>query len=409
MKRISKVMVLIPVLLAMIILGIAAGQSFPQSSNSCTLGGAYTSNWLGLNFLVILIGFTVIGLVYAASRFLPSRASSLIHEMSKVEITQLAISIIIILVLLSASLTTCSIASSMGASLLKTPNLNPFQYSEYYLESLSINSGLGLLSYIYTTGISYAIYGAILERIGSDFPPIGFKNNIVSLSISFSGGFDLATMFNTFSGLYIDIFSEILIIMIGSLFLQWISLPFIQSLAFTVLLPFALILRSISFAGAGNPGLREAGNAILALAIAFYIIYPMMIMMNSYVVSYAFSPSNPLYSCTNCLSSEFTTLPIPKSFFSSLTSYSYKGSTFGGFISPSISSLIAGPVIQNLGTISPVGIFSQAQGVTSGIAKYIFMGIFMVGIDLMITIGFASSLAKALNAGLGEVRFWNAL
>ena len=186
--------------------------------------------------------------------------------------------------------------------------------------------------------------------------------------------------------------------MIGSLFLQWISIPLIQSFAFTVLLPFALIIRSISFAGAGNPGLREAGNAILALAIAFYIIYPMMIVMNSYVISYAFSPSNPLYSCQNCLNSELTSLAIPKSFFSSLSSYNYKSSLFGGLVSPTTGSFISNPVLQNIGLISPIGIFDQAQTVTSGIAKYIFMGIFMVGIDLMVTIGFASSLTKALNA-----------
>ncbi len=391
MKRISAFKLIMFLISALLLIGIAVAQSIPQSSNSCTLGGAYTSNWLGINFIVILLGFTVIGIVYAASRFLGPRISGMVTELSKVEITQLAISAIIIMVLLSTSLSVCSLSSSVSGSLIGQPNLNPFQYSEYYMESISINTGLGLLSYIYTTGISYAIYGAAVRDLGIPF------------------GQDLYIFYDTLSAVYIGIFSELLIIIIGILFLQWLSLPVIQTMAFTLFLPFALIIRSISFAGAGNPGLREAGNAILALAIAFYIVYPMMIVMNSYVISYAFSPKNPLYSCQNCLSSELVPLTVPKSFFSSLSSYSYTGSFLGGFISPPVSSFISGPLFQNIGLILPNESFNEAQAITSGIAKYIFMGLFMLGIDLTVTIGFASSLSKALNAGLDSVNFWGNL
>ena len=122
------------------------------------------------------------------------------------------------------------------------------------------------------------------------------------------------------TNLYIDLFSSVLLVMIGMLFVQWLSLPIIQAVAFTLMLPFALILRSIAFASSGGQGLRETANAILAIAIALYLIYPLMIMFNSYAISYIFSPANPLYSCTNCLGSSLTPINIQSGYFLFLSS-----------------------------------------------------------------------------------------
>ena len=414
MNRIIKRVLIITLLLALLPVTSVA----QTTSNSCTLGGAYTSNWVGINIDVLLLWSAVIGAVFAVSQLFPGKARAAASGIVRAETVQLFISLFIIIALLTVSSAACGISSGISSKLLNTPNLNPFQYAEYYTENLSMNTGMGFLSYLYTTGMSYAIYSGVLSELSKDmlsgklFPNF---NVFSSVKVSSSFGYSLGKMLSSFSTAYMDFFSEILLIMISMLMLQWLSLPFIQSLAFTLVLPLALILRSVPFGAFGSDsksgrGLRDIGNTLLALAIAFYIIYPMMIVFNSYAVSYIFSPNNQLYSCTNCLGAKVTPLNIPESYFSSSLSYSLKANEFGGFVSPSILGFITGPIFNNIGLILPNGIFDQVEAISFGLAKFIFYGLFMFGIDLTVTIGFASSLKKALNSGVsGTGSFWDSL
>ena len=387
----------------------AAASPPPPPANTCTLGGQYTSKWININIIVILIGFIVVGFAYAIGKLLPRATGQKVAGISKVEISQLILSLVIIGVLLSLSTAACNISSNLGNSLLKTSGLNPFQYSEYYVENLSMNTGMGLLSYIYTTGISYAIYSAMINSISESFakkPQI--KRSFFSFSIS-SIGTLLKILLETMSNLYLELFSTILLTMIGMLFVQWLSLPIIEAIAFTLMLPFALILRSLSFTSSKGQGLKEVANTILAIAIALYLIYPLMIMFNSYAISYVFSPSNPLYSCKNCLGSALSPIKLQSSYFNGVESQTSKVGILG-FMSPPISSFINGPLLSNLGLLDPGNVFLQIQHVISGISRFIFMGLFLFGIDLTVTIGFAISLTKALNLGLeGDIPFWDSL
>ncbi len=414
MNRITTLVLVITLLLV----ALPVASIAQTSSNSCTLGGAYTSNWVDINIVVLLLWSAVIGAVFAVSQLFPGKAHAAAAGILKAETVQLFISLFIIMALLTVSSVACGISSSISSNLLNTPNLNPFQYAEYYTENLSMNTGMGLLSYLYTTGMSYSIYGGVLSALSSEMLSGSLFPNLTLFKIvkvTSSTGYDLGYLFNSLATGYMDFFSEILLVMISMLMLQWLSLPFIQSLAFTLVLPIALILRSVPFGAFGSDsrsgrGLRDIGNTLLALAIAFYIIYPMMIVFNSYAVSYIFSPSNQLYSCTNCLGAKVMPLNIPESYFSGTLSYQLKSNEFGGFVSPSILSFITGPILNNIGLILPNGIFDQAEAVSFGLAKFIFYGLFMFGIDLTVTIGFASSLRKALNSGIsGTGSFWDSL
>ncbi len=402
------------VLFAGILLLLIIPSANAATPNSCTFGGLYTSKWLNINIIILTIGFIIIGSVYAISKTLPASTSQKIAGITKMEITQLVISIFIIGILISMSSIACNASSNLGNSLLKTSGLNPFQYSEYYVENLSMNTGMNLLSYIYTTGISYAVYAAMLDTISKDITPTSLIEKLTFTKNSFvvtpTGiGYNLSIFMDIMTNLYIDLFSSVLLVMIGMLFVQWLSLPIIQAVAFTLMLPFALILRSIAFASSGGQGLRETANAILAIAIALYLIYPLMIMFNSYAISYIFSPANPLYSCTNCLGSSLTPINIQSGYFNSVESQT-PTLKFLGITSPPLNSLISGPLLSNIGLINPLNMFRQIHHVLSGISKFIFMGLFMFGIDLTVTIGFAMSLTKALNSGIeGTFSFWDSV
>ena len=105
--------------------------------------------------------------------------------MVKTEIVQLTISIVIIAVLIASAATACNISASVSQSLIGT-SLNPITFAETYIGNLSLNSGINLLSYLYTTAITYGIDARIVYVIGNSFT-------------FFSGHFDLPMISPTYA------------------------------------------------------------------------------------------------------------------------------------------------------------------------------------------------------------------
>ena len=96
---------------------------------TCALygGASYVNSWLGINFAVILAGIFVVTLVYMLSRFLPSSMKGKITSVMKVELTQLFISVIIIVVLIGAASTACAASTSISQHVTHTTE-SPFAY-----------------------------------------------------------------------------------------------------------------------------------------------------------------------------------------------------------------------------------------------------------------------------------------
>ena len=180
-------------------------------------------------------------------------------------------------------------------------SMDPFQYADYYIGSVSLGNGLSLLSNIYSTSVSYAIYASVIRtvsvstvlRLGpASLQPRGQRapcctacstNATVSYhrlpvlgAICNGKNFcdyeripssDFAQLYDLFSSLYLDVYSPIIMVAVGMLFIQFLALPVMQYTAFTVVLPVAIGMRSISFFGTG---LADASNALIAIAVAFY-------------------------------------------------------------------------------------------------------------------------------------------
>jgi len=387
--------------------------------NYCQLfggpGSPYISGWLPATYIVILFGFLVVAAVYMVSRLMPTSVSSKLREITKVEITQIVLSIFIILILLSVTSAACNVSSSLGRQVLanagvtSNSGVSPFQYADYYIGTLAVNHGINLLGYIYTTSIGYAIEARVITALSQDlsFPPPG-DDAIISFKISY--GHDLGTLYGALSDVYIDALSPILVITIGMLFLQYLALPLLEFTAFTVILPVALLIRLIPY---GGTGLKNASNAILAIAIAAYIIYPLMIAFDSYMVYWIYSPTlNPAYGCTNCLSSAYTLPSIPSSSFLS-TSVTSSTNNALGTIGSSLG--ISVPATNNLLSTSFFSSFSinpepTAAYITQEMSQFIFVAVFLFGLNLAVTLGFAMGLARGLNVGVeGATSFWGSL
>lgn len=398
-----------------ILLGIASN----SYSSECIFGGSVTStaslntgNWIGINFLVILLSFTIAGVVYSLSNLFPVSTKEKMKGAAKFEAFQGLISIAIIIVLIAFSSVTCNIGADLTVSSAQVINAtyqNPMQFAESYIGNLMFSQGLSLFSQIYTESVLLAINANLASIIDEAL------ENLVEgfLSISFSPGL-MGTLYG-FSGALGATFEPLIVVSFGVLFMIYLLLPMIQSLALTVIVPLALIMRSIPFAG---PKLRESSDTFLSLAVGFYFILPLAILMNSYLIHWVYTPCNAttgalcnpysqftsayqlnqvntnqlfntppqqLGSAKTPLGNIFSSISIPSSFLSS--SIAQSGGILGG---------LAGVLAATYDLPQIMVTYSLKT------AEYVFNAVFLIGLDLAITLAFSQGLTKGLN-GVGRM------
>ncbi len=395
-----------------------------------------TLTWLDINLIVILASFLVIGAIYMISRVLPDSTKAKLTGIMKIEITQVFISVIVILILLAFSNLGCSLVQSLTtgagssnpqAAVIPTnpgpipcptntiqiaPTSDPFQYAEQYTGTLAFTRGPDLAIQVYADQITFSVISGIWTAIGqilSDFiPEAQAASESGFISVTIPVGLDLGIAYGLLSDLYVDLFIPLIMVGVVSQFVQYIGLIAMNALAFSILLPIALVMRSFAFTGSG---LRIAGNSLLAIAIAGYLIYPLTVAFDNYAISWIFTECNGVTS--NCnpsavyLCSTYGHENINAQTQASAGGYGPIGNILFGVaaIPVGVSSFFSSIV-----GLSGNGMITQIQLVVNSIAEFLFTSLVMFAINISITIGFAMGLAKALNNGIeGASSFWGAI
>jgi hypothetical protein len=206
-----------------------------------------------------------------------------------------------------------------------------------------------------------------------------------------------------YSGAY-TMFAGFLVVTFGALFILYLLLPIIMALAMNLLVPAAILLRSVSFAG---PKLREASNAFIAIGIALYFVLPLSISANQAIVNWLYC-QNPGQACNPYLqyvgpydlnNIPLTVLLTPQT----MGAYGYIGanplslpvSFFGQAIETGAGGW--GSYIKDLAE-GLVDLPDQVNSYSVSVAQYVFEGIVLIALDFAITMGFAQGLYKGLNA-----------
>jgi hypothetical protein len=381
--------------------------------NTCLLYG--TTNWVNLNILVVLATFAIVAALFAISNMFPTITREKLKDAARSELTQAFISVFIILILAAVATTACSISSSISMSLTHQ-SLDPFQYSEYYIGNLSTNTGINLLTNLYSTSVSYAIEAQVLKDVGSllntefsgAYKALTTAFGISSvISVAIGGIVQLNSVFSILSTLYLNVLSPLVTVAIGLLFIQFLTLPVLQYTAFTVILPIAIGMRTLGILG--KP-LRGASNAVLSIAIAGYIIYPLMVSFNGYIIAWIFSASNPSYQY---IGSTYVVPNIPVSSYFNAGVSSYTG-FFGSLYKELFQSNIFIPFLtssfSSTGIITPFDIATQAQLIVNQTAQFLFTSVVLFVMDIAVTLGFAVGLSEALYKGVeGAGSFWGGI
>lgn len=364
---------------------------FMLAFNTCAIGGGgvNTNNWISINMLVVLVFFAIAGVLYALSNLLPASTREKIKTIAKFEGVQVITSLFIIFVIAALATTSCNISNSISG-------MDTFAAAQYYLANLLFVNGLNLVTHIYTVSIEFIVAGVIAKFVGGFVMGLishSFSVSVFNYSLGLSSGVE--QVYESYSGAVIS-YNIFVIVSFGMLFLQFLMLFIVKAIALTLILPIAIIMRSLSFVG---PKLRETADAFLALAIAFYFVYPLTFVMNSYVTNWLYC-SGGVATCNPYLSEypfAYSTQKLSQSLlFNSNPSYTVFGFPItipADFYATMFSN---GLSFQDI-LLAPASIGAIAQEV----AEYLFQGVFLVALDLALTVGFALGLSKALTRGLG--------
>ncbi len=388
-------------------------------STYCTFAGSGISSlnanqWINITAIVLGINFAVAAAIFAISGVMPTAFREKLKAAAKYEAFQGMISVVILAVLIGSASTMCNIGQMLVSGSTVQHYQNPLQYSQFYVNNLMFNTGLNLFTSIYSESVLLTLTGNIANYLEEFLPTITITP---ALGFSFSAG--LMGIYFGFSGAMTGTFLALIAVTFGVLFMVLLILPFIQQLAFTILLPLALVMRSIPFAG---PNLRQTSDTFLALAVGFYLIFPLTILFNAFVVTWVFTPCsgavspalcNPYYQYSGPY--QIYNLPSDALFSTNTQQLSGNGGFLGGF---NLFSTFYGGSFNGLGGLGNgvklilenlYGLPGIIIGYAQQTAQYLFQGIFLIGLDFAITVGFAMGLSKGLNSVgrmIGVGPFW---
>ena len=407
--------------------------------NQCSANISYLNhnNWIGITALVVLTFMMVGAAAYGFSGIFPTNMREKIRGSVRYEYVQGVFSLVLIAAVFSVSLTACSVEGYITSSATKfggptlgvTPACgmsytDPFQFSNCYVGNLLFSKGTTLISDMIAEGFLLFTEGNLLFfAVNSAAQVLSIGSGAGTLSTFFgtiSGGLGVspsisnsegpAEIFYDYSFILVYVFEAIIVATFGLLFLLFLGLSFIEMLSLTVVLPVAIAMRCISFAG---PKLREASNAFIAIAIAFYFVFPVTIAMNYYIVNWTYCTNggacNP-YAQSYLGTYTLSTLPLINLFTNPETVALGSGTGVGG-INLALPLNFYGAVLQsNGGLLNTVKnmLFAAAalpnvmNNYTEETAQFVFQGIFLIALDIAITVGFSVGFFKGLET-VGQI------
>lgn len=237
----------------------------PEAIRSCAIscewsgvGGACTSStlvpipWMQVAFLGILVILLFLSIAYMGSVVM-KRVDWLIFV--KEEFYQTILSAVMIFVVSWVAIGACEVSWALAGQ-------SPFVAADIYLNNMIWEKSLSYAQNLFLNSLYLQITAAYFQPMGN--PPSGLR--------PFAGLDAPAGAF--------DFLFSIVSVMFASLLMQVIMLKVIQSFMFAIVLPLGIFFRVFPF-------LRQAGATFIAIALAFYIVMPLMYVVDMKVVEQA--------------------------------------------------------------------------------------------------------------------------
>ncbi|MCL5239067.1 MAG: hypothetical protein M1286_01165 [Candidatus Marsarchaeota archaeon] len=382
-------------------------------ANACGFATINQNGWVGINLLVVLFSISIAAFVYTLANFMAPSAAQRLKAISSYEMLEVIISAVILIILIGFAFTICQV----GPSLVGGANYTSlFTSADNYAGSLLFVNGINLISKMYTTSIQYSIASNIftwtLNKVfggaGGTIIGTSIKGGLSYVTLSFSNAVE--GLFSGVSAIFTEFYGGLLAVAFSGLFILFITLPIIQAAALTVLAPLALLFRTFAF---GGPQLRKVSNSLLALAIGFYFVFPLMIGLNIYIAGCLhITGLSQTSTCSSAsgfnyygyFSSFLGNYQLPNvstSFFTSTSPTAVNTTTVPSFASGlSLPATFFGPAFSNLNQLIAVVFTAPNVAAEYGttVAAYLFLGIVLIAIDMGVTMGFIMGIARGLDS-----------
>ena len=275
--------------------------------------------------------------------------------------------------------------------------------------NLLFSRGTALVGQLYISGIEFGIGAQVLGYAISN--ALTYLYNAIvtahpALSVMNTPSIGISDILASYGALFMGTYASIVVAVWGILFVLFLTLPLIQAGALTVVLPVAIVMRTLAYSG---PKLRETSNTFIAFAIGFFFVLPLTIALDSTIANCLTTTGIQSGSCW-WINSQYITpisLQIPTPQLFSSTPLTISGLGVSSNLFSSLASNGAAPGIYMLVLLFDAPIV--AWNYASKIADYTFLGIVLTGIDFLITLGFIAGFARSLNAISGIFRgerFW---
>ncbi len=222
--------------------------------NACTSPGEWLAGWQGLVLIALIISYLLVSLYYMIGKII---GSSAVEAKAKNELYQTIMTTIIAAALVSLIPMLCAF-DLQGAGISKSGNL--FEIGSFYTEWV-VHKNMAVLAQI-----------IFWNHVMSIFTSVGFGMTVYGISISNSPMAGLGGLSNAVN----IIMSSTMIAVLVS-FAQFVLLKFVYAGMFNILLPVGIVCRAFPFT-------REFGGALIAIAIGFFVFYPMMLNVDYVIV-----------------------------------------------------------------------------------------------------------------------------
>lgn len=373
---------------------------------TCTFGQINQGGWIGINMIVILLAVLVGVAVYTIAILLPTATRERVRGAAKTEALQAVISLLIVIILLGFALTCCQAGEGLTSELTLGTYTDPMHFAILYMQNLLLFRTNQIFGQLYSQSALFMITGHIETQIIESIELVLPAGLLLDLSSDVTG------VYFGYVGVLTGTYTALIVAAYAVLFIFYFLLQIIEVTALTVLLPITTVIRAWPF---GGPRLREAANAFLGIAVAFYFILPLTITFNTYVINWMYCDNNYVGTGTpmqlmgqNCnpyvnyiLFTQPATLQLNTLFSGSQSDVQLNGlgggtlplQFFGGTLSG--AGGIGAVFSSTLAHLFELPSVIISYGYT--IAELMFESIVLIALDIAITVGFAQGLGKGLN------------
>jgi len=374
------------VLSAVIMAALCMSVSFALFEPDCQDSGFTLSlrnqNWLYISVIAIAAAYALTSFAYMLSKFFHEEQLSAWARNEFYQITGTVVIIFLIFTLVSIEFRVFE-AFGFNTNADQNPSITAGKTYLQHIWLFAVDS----MANLYLAHTSVQLLFSVPVNLMTKDNPL----TLTAGGVSFMPGFQIMgdKLGNKFGSLARNVFALVVAPLELATAISTAQIWFlciINATAFTLLLPIGLFLRAI-------PLLRGVGSAFIAIAIGFYIVYPLTLMFNETVVTFVSERGEKWWDAGPFVGTGLSTATVG---VSAASYFTYSVLDALGFGAVKIVKLLLWT--SGLGALAGSVVTLMGRFIENATFSGIILGLFLPFVDVVITFSFTRELSKILGS-----------